>query len=261
MEHLNTSLIVPDWPAPKTVKAVSSTRRGGVSCGVYGSFNLGNHVGDDQDKVIQNRRYLSELVGNSVEFQWLEQIHGTEVIAAQSTGFAVRADASFSQDAHIACLVMTADCLPVLFCDRSGTRVAAAHAGWRGLADGVLEATVKALDCPAEEVLCWLGPAIGPDAFEVGAEVRERFCDQYSEASVAFKPVAGCQLAGSGPTETSPKWLADLYSLARLRLAHMGITSVYGGDYCTFSDAERFFSYRRDGVTGRMASLVWLDRP
>ncbi|OMH28394.1 peptidoglycan editing factor PgeF [Motiliproteus sp. MSK22-1] len=260
MEHLNSPLIVPDWPAPETVRAVSSTRLGGFSDAPYNSFNLGQHVGDDADKVIRNRSCLSELIGSDVAFQWLEQVHGTEVVSAQINGLTAKADASFTRDTLVACLVMTADCLPVLFCDRSGTRVAAAHAGWRGLADGVLEATVKALKCPAEDILCWFGPAIGPGAFEVGGEVRQRFCDQYSEAFAAFKPLVSDQLTGQAAKGTSQKWLADLYSLARLRLAHIGVTSVYGGDYCTFSDAERFFSYRRDGVTGRMASLVWLDR-
>jgi len=253
MSVQSASLIYPDWPAPKTVKAFSTTRLGGVSRWPYDSLNLGDHVGDSTADVAANRRHLQQLLGEQVHCQWLQQVHGTKVIRSLEFDSAAdrvpEADASVSQQQNIACLVMTADCLPVLFCDRAGTRVAAAHAGWRGLADGVLEATLSALECPAEEVICWLGPAIAQDAFEVGDEVRQRFCDQHTGAETAFKRRA----------EHPQKWFADLYALARLRLSLAGVAAVYGGNFCTFGDSERFFSYRRDGQTGRMASLVWLS--
>ncbi len=239
--------IVPDWPAPASVRAVSTTRQGGGSVGAWAGFNLGDHVDDDPAAVLANRDQLQQAVGEGVALQWLQQVHGIELVEAQDDGEVRCADASYSQRVGQACLVMTADCLPVLFCDRAGSRVAAAHAGWRGLLDGVLESTVARLGTDPGEILCWLGPAIGPDAFEVGDEVRRGFCAADAQAQTCFKPGA-----------EAGKWLADLYGLARQRLQHCGVTAVYGGDRCTFSEAETFYSYRRDGVTGRMASLVWL---
>ncbi len=243
------SLIQPDWPAPASVRALSTTRIGGFSQAPYDSFNLGDHVGDGPAAVADNRARLQQSLGGGVRCQWLHQVHGVEVVTAADDGRVPEADAAVSRDANIACLVMTADCLPVLFCDRAGSRVAAAHAGWRGLAAGVLENTMAALDCPAEQLLVWLGPAIGPQAFVVGTEVREQFCGSNPAAATAFS---------AHPLEAG-KWLADLYQLARLRLQRAGITAIYGGDFCTYSDQQRFFSYRRDGVTGRMASLIWLQ--
>jgi YfiH family protein len=246
------SLITPHWPAPANVGALSTTRIGGVSTAPFASFNLGDHVDDQSQSVSANRQQLQRMLGEGVGCQWLRQVHGINVVPLDRVGAVIEADAATTQQAGVACLVMTADCLPVLFCDRQGTRVAAAHAGWRGLVDGVLEATLGALGAPAEDVICWLGPAIGPQAFEVGDEVRHAFCIQQPGAQHAF--------AARAVPGQSQKWLADIYQLARLRLQRAGVTAIYGGDYCTFSDTERFFSYRRDGRTGRMASLIWLKR-
>ncbi|MCQ4347571.1 peptidoglycan editing factor PgeF [Pseudomonas stutzeri] len=237
-------LLIPDWPAPASVRACVTTRAGGGSRPPFDSLNLGDHVGDDPAAVAENRSRLQQLLG--CRPAWLGQVHGVAVVEADPAQVA-EADASWSATPGVACTVMTADCLPVLFCDRAGTRVAAAHAGWRGLAAGVLEATVAALGCPAGELLVWLGPAIGPQAFEVGAEVRAAFVAQHAEAAAAFVPSAN---AG--------RFMADLYRLARTRLAAVGVTAVYGGGLCTFTDAERFYSYRREPRTGRLASLVWL---
>ncbi|MEH6469627.1 MAG: peptidoglycan editing factor PgeF [Halopseudomonas sp.] len=241
-------LIVPDWPAPDSIAALSTTRIGGVSQAPFDALNLGDHVDDDPRHVRANRQLLQTALDQGVDCQWLRQVHGTEVARLSRVGAVIEADAAITTQPGIACLVMTADCLPVLFCNRQGTRVAAAHAGWRGLADGVLESTFRALALPANELMCWLGPAIGPQAFEVGCEVRQQFCRQQAEAEAAFVP----------HDRARNTWLADIYQLARLRLSQIGITAIYGGDYCTFTDAERFFSYRRDGRSGRMASLVWI---
>ena len=240
-------LIVPDWPAPVWVNACSSTRSGGFSTGRFTSLNLGDHVGDSAQQVQRNRLLLQQHAGLPAAPVWLQQVHGTVVqrLPAQ-TSTSLQADAAFSSTAGQVCSVMTADCLPVLFCDRSGQQVAAAHAGWRGLLGGVLEATVATFTQPCE-VMAWLGPAIGPSAFEVGYEVRQQFIAEQAGAEAAFQP--GVQ----------GKWLANLYELARQRLRAVGVNAVYGGDYCTLSQAELFFSYRRDGQTGRMASCIWLQ--
>jgi len=237
--------IVPQWPAPQRVRALQTTRLGGVSRPPYDSLNLGTHVGDDPLAVAANRNRLSALVPG--EPVWLEQVHGTRVEQADVAGCAPAADACVSRQPHGVCVVMTADCLPVLFCDKAGTVVAAAHAGWRGLADGVIESTVQAMQAAPADLMAWLGPAIGPQAFEVGPEVRAAFVAHDPAAAAAFLPRGG-------------KFLADLYLLARQRLAVLGVTSVYGGDLCTFSAPQHFFSYRRDGSTGRMASMIWLER-
>ncbi|MEG7361884.1 peptidoglycan editing factor PgeF [Pseudomonas citronellolis] len=236
--------LIPDWPAPANVRACVSTRAGGVSQAPFDSFNLGDHVGDEPAAVAENRRRLEQAQG--CRPAWLSQVHGIEVVEADPSRVAT-ADASWSATPGIACAVLTADCLPALFCDRAGTRVAAAHAGWRGLAGGVLEATLDKLAVPAAEVLVWLGPAIGPQAFEVGPEVREAFMADHAEAAAAFVP-----------SVNAGRYMADIYQLARIRLAARGVTAVYGGGLCTFSDAERFYSYRRNPRTGRQASLVWL---
>ncbi|MBB1605938.1 MULTISPECIES: peptidoglycan editing factor PgeF [unclassified Pseudomonas] len=236
--------LIPDWPAPANVRACVSTRAGGVSQAPFDSFNLGDHVGDEPAAVAENRRRLEQAQG--CRPAWLSQVHGIEVVEADPSRVAT-ADASWSATPGIACAVLTADCLPALFCDRAGTRVAAAHAGWRGLAGGVLEATLDRLAVPAGEVLVWLGPAIGPQAFEVGPEVREAFLADHAEAAAAFVP-----------SVNAGRYMADIYQLARIRLAARGVTAVYGGGLCTFSDTERFYSYRRNPRTGRQASLVWL---
>ncbi|ALI08249.1 MULTISPECIES: peptidoglycan editing factor PgeF [Pseudomonas] len=240
-----TDWLIPDWPAPARVKACVTTREGGVSLAPFDSLNLGDHVGDDPTAVAENRRRLTDQF--VITPAWLQQVHGIAVVEADPTQVAT-ADASWTATPGIACTAMTADCLPVLFCNRAGTRVAAAHAGWRGLANGVLEATLDSLAVPANEILAWLGPAIGPQAFEVGPEVREAFIARLPEAVKAFaaSPNAG-------------KFLADIYQLARLRLAARGITAVYGGGLCTVND-PRFFSYRRNPRTGRFASLIWIER-
>jgi YfiH family protein len=237
-------MILPDWPAPPRVKSLMTTREGGVSSAPWASLNLGDHVGDDPVHVAANRARLREQL--AAEPGWLRQVHSARVVELGRDANP-EADASFTRQTGRVCAVLTADCLPVLFCDRAGSVVAAAHAGWRGLADGVLEATVAAMQVPPGEILAWMGAAIGPQAFEVGDEVRQAFVSRHAEAAAAFVP-----------QPTPGKWLADIYQLARIRLGHAGVQAVYGGGRCTFSEAESFYSYRRDGVTGRMASLVWL---
>jgi hypothetical protein len=237
-------MILPDWPAPPNVKSLMTTREGGVSDVPWASLNLGDHVGDDPAHVAANRARLREML--PAEPGWLRQVHSARVVELGRDANP-EADASFTREAGQVCAVLTADCLPVLFCDRAGSVVAAAHAGWRGLADGVLEATVAAMQVPPGGILAWMGAAIGPQAFEVGDEVREAFTGRHAAAAAAFVP-----------QPTPGKWLADIYQLARIRLDHAGVRAVYGGGRCTFSEAESFYSYRRDGVTGRMASLVWL---
>ncbi|MCI0996260.1 peptidoglycan editing factor PgeF [Pseudomonas corrugata] len=237
--------LIPDWPAPAWVKACVTTRAGGVSVAPFDSLNLGDHVDDDPTAVTENRRRLTDPF--AIRPAWLQQVHGIAVVEADPTQVAT-ADASWTATPGIACTAMTADCLPVLFCNRAGTRVAAAHAGWRGLANGVLEATLDSLATPADEILAWLGPAIGPQAFEVGPEVREAFIAQLPQAVQAFVP-----------SHNAGKFLADIYALARLRLAARGVSAVYGGGLCTVTD-PRFFSYRRSPRTGRFASLVWIEQ-
>jgi len=238
----------PLWPAPPRVRALSTTRLGGLSAGPYASLNLAQHVGDEPDRVDANRRRLRESLALPEEPLWLEQVHGCAVAQGEGATTGARADASVATGPGRVCAVLTADCLPLLICNRQGTRVAAVHAGWRGLAAGVVEAALDTIDQPAEELLCWLGPAIGPEAYEVGAEVRACFVGQDEAAAAAFCPL-----------DDGQHWHADLYRLARRRLARRGVCAVYGGDRCTFSEPEYFFSFRRDGVTGRMASLIWLD--
>ncbi|WP_456379282.1 peptidoglycan editing factor PgeF [Thiolapillus sp.] len=237
--------IVPDWPAPARVRVLSTTRRGGFSPPPWDSFNLGDHVGDSPDLVARNRARLVADAHLPAEPLWMEQIHGCEVLS--SGDHRCRGDARFSNKPGEICTVMTADCLPVLLCDIQGTAVAAVHAGWRGLAGGVLEQALRCFHQPASAIMAWLGPAIGPAAFAVGDEVREAFLRQQAGAEAAFESCA------------QGKWLADIYELARQRLYARGVTQVHGGGFCTYTDAEHFFSYRRDGRTGRMASLIWLE--
>jgi len=243
--------IVPDWPAPPSVRALSTTRHGGSSAAPYASFNLSDYVGDAPDAVAHNRAQLHARVGLPSAPHWLRQVHGTRVLeldhSAVETAEPPEADAAVTMRRGVVCAVQTADCLPILFCDTAGTRVGAVHAGWRGLANGVIEAALMRLDAPAVKIIAWLGPAIGPDAFEVGDDVRAAFVNDAPEASRCFR--------GHAPG----KWHADLYALARLRLQRAGVTQVYGGGGCTFNDAQQFFSYRRDNVTGRMATLIWLE--
>ena len=237
------SWIVPDWPVPPNVRSLISTRSGGVSQGAYASLNVADHVGDDPLAVASNRQRLRATL--PAEPVWLEQVHGVAAVDAANGGN-TRADASYARQPDVVCAVLAADCLPVLFCDEGGQVVAAAHAGWRGLLAGVLEQTIAAMALPGSELLAFLGPAIGPRAFEVGDEVRAAYLVADPRAASAF------QAAAVG------KWYADLYALARQRLALQGVRRVFGGDWCTLSDARQFFSYRRDGRTGRMASMIWL---
>ena len=240
------SLIVPDWQVPANVCACSSTRQGGVSQAPWDSLNLGAHVGDELQHVQTNRQRMLELADLPSMPQWLEQVHGTEVLTLDwKVPASLRADAAYTRTPGVVCGVMTADCLPVLFCSQDGQEVAAAHAGWRGLCNGVLEETIKAFSAPPSQIVAWLGPAISTDAFEVGPEVREAFIAQNPGDSTAFRP------AGE-------KFYADLWQLAKHRLQACGVRHVWGGGQCTYSQPEQFFSFRRDGVTGRMASLIWL---
>jgi YfiH family protein len=236
--------VEPDWPAPPGVRAASTLRSGGFSQGVYAGLNLGGHVGDDPDHVDANRRLLRDSLNLPAEPLWLNQVHGVTVVDADKPASRT-GDAAVTRQAGVVCAVMTADCLPILLSDRSGTRLAAVHAGWRGLAGGVLEAAVTALRRP--DLMAWLGPAIGPDVFEVGAEVRQAFQDRLGDCASAFVRTR------------EDRWLADLYELARRVLRRAGVRELYGGDYCTHSDPERFYSYRRDGRTGRMATLIWRE--
>ncbi|WP_145562955.1 purine nucleoside phosphorylase YfiH [Yersinia aldovae] len=242
---MNT-LILPNWPMPATVKACSTTRYGGISEFPYDSLNLGTHVGDIATRVVVNRQSLVEQAGLPQMPVWLEQVHGTRVLHLSGQAISdVQADAVYSRVAGQVCAVMTADCLPVLFCSLAGDEVAAAHAGWRGLCAGVLEQTLAQFSARPSSIIAWLGPAIGPQQFEVGEEVKQAFIQIDAQSTAAFTP------SGS-------KYLADIYLLARLRLQAAGIHAIYGGDRCTVSEKQQFFSYRRDGMTGRMASLVWL---
>jgi YfiH family protein len=241
--------IEPDWPAASHVRALSTTRSGGVSAGPFASLNLADHVGDEPFRVERNRALLRERLCLPSDPRWLRQVHGCAVVdVASYTGGDYPADAAIALHPGKVCAVLSADCLPLLLCDGEGTRVAAVHAGWRGLAAGVVEAAIGVLAVPPREILCWLGPAIGSQAFEVGSDVRERFLENGHSSAAAFHP------ASDG------KWLADLYALARGCLQRCGVEQAWGGGLCTYSDSERFFSYRRDGVTGRMASLIWIDR-
>jgi len=276
--------LVPDWPAPANIHAATTLRTGGVSRGTYFSLNPGAHVSDDDDQVRQNRQIIREMLDLPSEPVWLNQIHSNRAVKAENPpypplqkegrGDLQQADASYTDESGVVCAVMTADCLPLLVCSRDGAQVAAIHAGWRGLLAGVISNTVAAMQIPLNppfskgeasqfrntdlspslckrgargDLLVWLGPAIGPDSFEVGPEVRDAFL----EKSVAFNDAFKAQ--------SNDKWLADIYQLARIELVALGIADVYGGTYCTFTEHERFYSYRRDTQTGRMATLIWRE--
>lgn len=240
---LHPDWIVPDWPAPANVKAFITTRAGGSSVGPYAGLNLGLRTDDDPLAVEANRRRLRAALPG--EPKWLRQVHGCDVVDADALAGVPEADAAVARSANTVCAVLVADCIPVLLADRTGSAVAIAHAGWRGLARGVLERAMERLDRPPEELLAYLGPGIGPGAFEVGAEVRDAFLAGDAQAEAAFRP------------RSPGKWMADLFLLARQRLARCGVTRIHGGDLCTHSDPRRFYSYRRDGATGRMAALIW----
>ncbi len=240
--------IVPDWPAPGRVRAIVTTRSGGVSTGAYAGLNLGERVGDDPECVSRNRAIVRACLPAAP--QWMRQVHGTAVIdvgtAPTEVKAEVEADAAVARTPRQVCAVLTADCLPVLLCDRDGSVVGIAHAGWRGLAAGIIDGVVRAMNAPPGNLMAYLGPGIGPRTYEVGGEVREVFVRQDARAAAAFAPRPG------------GKYLADLYALARQRLAAAGVGEVHGGEFCTLSEA-RFFSFRRDRNTGRMASLIWIE--
>jgi YfiH family protein len=242
---LTEHLITPDWPAPVNVKSLQTTRIGGVSIASYESLNLGDHVGDAPLAVERNRMLLNSLLPS--EPVWLEQAHGTIVANADMAGCLPQADACIARHPSAVCVVMTADCLPVLLCDTHGSVVGVAHAGWKGLAAGVIEATVEKMAVAPHNLMAWLGPAISQHAFEVGEEVRTAFVAMQPQSASAFIP------------GKNGKWYADLYALARLRLNALGVTTICGGGYCTYRERERFFSYRRDRVTGRMGTFIWLE--
>ncbi len=239
--------ICPDWSALPHVHALTTIRSGGVSLGAYQSFNLGDHVGDDPKAVAGNRTSLRESLKLPAEPLWLKQVHGTTVVSAAEAQPGAAADGAWTDRRGVVLAVLTADCLPVFVCDRAGTKIALLHAGWRGLAAGIVEAGVRAMRVPGRELLAWLGPAIGPQAYEVGDDVRDHFVMHDPGAAQAFR-------AGA-----NGKWLCDMAALARMSLRAQGITAIGGGTYCTFRDRDRFFSYRRDGATGRMASLLWME--
>ena len=247
--------IVPDWPAPANIHAATTLRTGGVSEGQFFSLNPAQHVGDVSELVKQNRQIIKDVLKLPSDPVWLDQIHSSRVVEAINIlGIQQQADASFTGVSGVVCAVMTADCLPLLVCSKDGVRVAAIHAGWRGLLAGVISNTVLALKGSAEstnyhekDYLVWLGPAIGPSCFEIGYEVRDAFLKKSTDYASAFKELG------------NDKWLADIYQLARIELFALGIDGVYGGAFCTFTESQRFYSYRRDSQTGRMATLIWME--
>jgi YfiH family protein len=249
-----SDFILPNWPAPANVKSLQTTRNGGISAGPYASLNLGDHVQDDPLHVAYNRQLLSQYVPS--EPVWLNQVHGVNVVDAGNTDCVPDADASFTTRNRIVCVTMTADCLPILLCDTAGTVVASIHAGWRSLCDGVIEATITKIlastTVNTRDLMAWLGPAIGPTAFEIGSEVRAQFIAKDAQAESAFQ------------SQDNEKWLGNIYRIATQRLNNLGIKQIYGGQqeqFCTVTDSARFFSFRRDNVTGRMATLIWLTAP
>jgi polyphenol oxidase len=245
MTKTNVDLIIPKWNAPANVQALSTTRAGGYSEAPYAGLNMGFGSGDDPSAVRKNRTSLLREVDAPSEPIWLAQVHGVECVEAKSDAAGIAADASFSRTPNEVCAVMTADCMPVLFCSVDGERVAAAHAGWRGLANGVLETTCERMGGEVDSIMAWLGPCIGQANYEVGEEVRTSFLADDRQASKYFAP-------------TRPgHWCADLPGLAQQRLLKLGVREVSGGHWCTHAEPNRFYSYRRDGITGRMATLIW----
>ncbi len=239
------SWIEPDWPAPNNVHAAVTLRSGGVSLGDFTSLNPADHVNDDHMFVIENRNIITNMLKLPNQPCWLEQVHGNRVVKVSKDSILEQADASYTDEVGTVCVILTADCLPILLTSTDGKTIAVIHAGWRGLLAGVIENTCKAM--ASNSLIAWLGPAIGADRFQVGSEVRAAFIKKSSLFDFAFVP------------QSSDKYLANIYHLARTELATMGIHQVFGGDFCTVTDKQRFFSYRRDGETGRMATLIWRD--
>jgi YfiH family protein len=240
-------IITPDWKAPPGVRAAFTSRRGGVSTGAYESLNIATHVNDVPAAVLENRTRVRGELMLPAEPIWLEQVHGVAVADLDEALPARRADAAVAHTPDRICAIQVADCMPVLFATQDGLRIGAAHAGWRGLAGGVLEATIAAMHCVPARLVAWLGPCIGPDHFEVGDEVREAFVSKDAQVEHAFERNA------------RGRWQCDLYAIARRKLSQLGVADVRGGGWCTFADKNRFFSYRRDGQCGRMAALIWRD--
>jgi YfiH family protein len=254
MSESDDLFVRPDWPVDDTVGAVTTTRRGGVSDPPYDTLNLDTSVDDDPECVEENRQRVREALDLPARPLWLDQVHGTRVVDAAAVEPGVEADGSVTDERGVVCAVLTADCVPVLLADSEGSAVGALHAGWRGMAAGILESGVEAIEAEPDTLHAWLGPAIGGEVYEVGGEVREAFLEGDAGADAHFKPSPSDE-----PTERGrQRWLADLYGLARHRLMRAGIRAIHGDDVCTYTDDERFFSYRRDGETGHMASLIWL---
>lgn len=244
--------VEPEWPAPANIVAFTTCRQGGFSRPPFDEFNLGQHVGDEAESVSRNRQQLLSACEGLQGIQWLQQVHGQAVIYADGGDTEPQADAAYTDQPGIACAVMTADCLPLLLCDKSGRQVAAVHAGWRGLAAGVIESAVDCFEAAPGQLMAWLGPAISQQYFEVGFEVREQFLSKaraVDKAAVEGSFVVSSQREGH--------FFADLYSLANIRLSALGVTAVYGGEHCCYGDSSRFFSYRREAVTGRMVSVIY----
>jgi polyphenol oxidase len=245
--RMMSNFFIPNWPAPSHIKSIQTLRAGGKSEGKYNSFNLATHVDDETHSVKSNRDLLDQFLPSSPH--WLNQTHSVDVIELPPLKF--NADASYTKEKDTVCVVQTADCLPLLVTNKKGTIVAAIHAGWRGLLNGVIENTIHKMNMSPHELLVWLGPAISQKHFEVGADVKNSFCENDQHAEKAFRAIS------------DQKWLADIYHLAKIRLKASGVTEIYGGsvtdDYCTFANEADYFSYRRDGETGRMASLIWIE--
>ncbi|MBC6414584.1 MAG: peptidoglycan editing factor PgeF [Chromatiales bacterium] len=246
-DYFADGFLWPNWPLPKRVKACITTRLGGHSLPPYDEMNLALHVGDDPLQVLKNRNTLKERLNLPTEPAWLEQVHGNQVVVVEKNTFPSRADAAISFESGRVCAVMVADCLPVLFCNQQATRVGVAHAGWRGLAAGIIENTVAALNCAPAQLYAFLGPAIGADAYRVGDEVRDAFISEHRRNALCFLP------------DNCGAWMANLYQLARLKLQRVGVTNISGGSHCTYYNRKHFFSYRRDAKCGRMAALIYLQ--
>ncbi|MCF7969948.1 MAG: peptidoglycan editing factor PgeF [Methylococcaceae bacterium] len=240
-----THWIIPDWPAPRHIRAATTLRTGGFSRAKFNSLNPADHVQDNLEDVLKNRQQIKQMLALPSEPVWLQQTHSVDVMCADQYNQVLVADASYTHKKNIVCTVLTADCLPLLLCDARGTTVAAIHGGWRGLLNGIVENAVAKM--PDTELLVWLGPAIGPQCFEVGQDVYAAFVNKSGQFAGAFTPQSG------------DKYLADIYQIARILLNNAGVQKIYGGQFCTVSEIERFFSYRRDGQTGRMATLIWME--
>ena len=242
-----SNFFIPNWPVPLHIKSMQTLRSGGKSEGAYNGFNLATHVNDEINAVHLNRDLLNQYLPSAP--YWLNQTHSVDVLNLPSP--TLNGDASYTREKSTVCVVQTADCLPLLVTDMDDTIVAAIHAGWLGLLNGVIENTIEKMNISPNELLVWLGPAISQKHFEVGFDVKNSFCEKHIEAEKAFHLIS------------EQKWLADIYALAKIRLNLCGITQIYGGsvsdDYCTFANEVDYFSYRRDGITGRMASLIWID--